>query len=79
MNETTQNPMLPFEDAIGKWVSLFKIQTWEELKAMSNQYMESAAKTIFELSADQCIQEYCLAHEEYETYKQYRNRQLAEI
>ena len=53
---------------IDKWAAFFKIQTWEELKEMAatNQYMQSAADTIFELSSDENIRELCRRRAEYE-------------
>ena len=53
---------------IDKWATFFKLETGEELKAMAatNQYMQSAAGTIFELSSDENIRELCRRRAEYE-------------
>lgn len=53
---------------IDKWASFFKMKTWEKLKAMAatNQYMQSAAYTIFELSSDKNIRDLCKRRAEYE-------------
>lgn len=66
---------------IDKWAALFKAKTWKELKimAVSNQYMKSAAHTLYELSADQFVREQCRAREEYEAYERYRDRQIASL
>lgn len=47
--------------------------------AASNQYMKSAVKTLYELSADQFVREQCRAREEYEAYERYRDRQIASL
>jgi len=58
---------------IDQWVTFFKTKTWKELKAMAatNQYMEAAADTIFELSSDENIRELCRRREDYEAYERY--------
>ena len=64
---------------IDQWAKLFKIKTWEELKAMAatDQYMESAADTMYELSADRMIREQCRRHAEYELYQKYQAEENA--
>ena len=66
---------------IDKWVAFFKIKTWEELKAMAatNQYMQSAADTIFELSSDENIRELCRRRAEYEADERHNARNIAII
>jgi len=51
-----------------KWAAFFKAKTWKELKAMAatNQYMEAAVNTIYELSSDETIQELCRSRAENE-------------
>ncbi len=58
---------------IDLWAKLFKAKTWEELKTMAatNQYMESAANTMYELSADRMVKEQCRRRAEYELYQKY--------
>ncbi len=64
---------------IDQWAKLFKIKTWEELKAMAatDQYMESAADTMYELSADRMIREQCRRRAEYELYQKYQAEENA--
>ena len=66
---------------IDKWAAFFKIKTWEELKAMAatNQYMQSAADTIFELSSDENIRELCRRRAEYEADERHNARNVAII
>ena len=65
---------------IDKWAALFKAKTWEELKSMavSNQYMEAAANTIFELSSDEFVREQCRARDEYNAYVKHQQQIIAE-
>lgn len=58
---------------IDQWVTFFKARTWKELKAMAatNQYMEAAADTIYELSSDEIIRELCRRREDQEAYERY--------
>ena len=64
---------------IDQWAKLFKAKTWEELKtmAMTNQYMESAANTMDELSADRMVREQCRRRAEYELYQKYQAEENA--
>lgn len=66
---------------IDRWASLFKAKTWKELKsvAASNQYMQSAVNTIYELSSDETIREQCRAREEFEAYQRYLNKQINDL
>lgn len=52
---------------LDSWAKLFKANTWEEIAmlASDNNYMNEAARTMFQLSADEQIRERCLAREEY--------------
>ena len=65
---------------IDKRAALFKAKTWEELKSMavSNQYMEAAANTIFELSSDEFVREQCRARDEYNAYVKHQQQIIAE-
>lgn len=62
---------------IDNWAKLFKATTWEEIKmlASENEYIKEAAKTMFELSADEQIRKRCLDREEY--YQDLRNYEHA--
>ena len=66
---------------IDRWASLVKAKTWKELKsvAASNQYMQSAVNTIYELSSDETIREQCRAREEFEAYQRYLNKQINDL
>lgn len=63
---------------IDQWARLFKARTWEELKAMAmtNQYIEAAANTIYELSSDESVQEQCRRREEFEHYQRLREQKI---
>ena len=52
---------------IDYWAKLFKATTWEEIKmiAAKDQTINEAAKTIFQLSADEQIRKRCRDREEY--------------
>ncbi|MDE7477589.1 MAG: hypothetical protein K2M91_06525, partial [Lachnospiraceae bacterium] len=52
-----------------------------ELKSMaaSNQYMEAAANTIFELSSDENIRELCRRRAEFEAYERYQNAEIEKL
>lgn len=45
--------------------------------AMTNQYMESAANTMYELSADRMVREQCRRRAEYELYQKYQAEENA--
>ena len=52
---------------IDHWASLFKATTWEELKMLSksNEYLQEAVSTAYQLSQDERIRQQCEAREEY--------------
>ena len=66
---------------LDKWAAFFKAKTWKELKSMaaSNQYMEAAANTIFELSSDENIRELCRRRAEFEAYERYQNAEIDKL
>lgn len=66
---------------IDKWAAFFKLKTWEELKTMAatNQYMQSAADTIFELSSDENIRDLCRRRAEYEADERRNARNVVTI
>ena len=49
------------EHQIDYWVKLFKAQTWEEVKCMSekNEYINEASKTIFQMTEDEMVRNRC--------------------
>jgi predicted transposase/invertase (TIGR01784 family) len=53
---------------LDKWAALFKVQTWEELKAMAetNEDIAEAAQTMYVLSSDKRIIEQCRRRKEVE-------------
>lgn len=59
------------------WAKLFKANTWEEIKmlASENESIAEAAKTMFELSADEQIRKRCRDREEY--YQDLKNYERA--
>ena len=64
---------------IDKWAALFKSKSWEELKSMAaiNEYMKSAAETIYEVSSDENIREQCRRRAEFESYERYINNLIS--
>ena len=64
---------------IDHWAAFFKSKTWKELIALAatNQYMESAANTIFELSSDENIRELCRRRAEFEAHERHTLEELA--
>ena len=53
------------------WARLFKANTWEEIKmlAENNEYLESAANSLYEAYADRMVRERCRACREAERYE----------
>lgn len=53
---------------IDRWATLFKATTWEEIKmlASTNEYINEAYKTIYQMSADEQIRKRCRDREEYD-------------
>ena len=53
------------------WARLFKANTWEEIKmlAENNEYLESAANSLYEANADRMVRERCRARREAERYE----------
>lgn len=66
---------------LDKWAAFFKAKTWKELKAMAatNQYMEAAVNTIYELSSDETIRELCRRREENEAYERYIKAEIERL
>ena len=63
---------------IDHWASLFKATTWEELKMLSksNEYLQEAVSTAYQLSQDERIRQQCEAREEYYRIENTRQMEL---
>ena len=69
---------------IHHWAKLFKATTWEEIKMLTadNTFLEEAAETVFQLSAEEQIRMQCEAREDYyrqQRYIQQKLERLAEL
>lgn len=66
---------------LDNWATFFKAKTWKELKAMAvtNQYMEAAVNTIYELSSDETIRELCRRREENKAYERYIKAEIERL
>jgi predicted transposase/invertase (TIGR01784 family) len=64
---------------LDKWAALFKVNTWEELKAMAetNEYIAEAAQTMYVLSSDKRIIEQCRRRKEVEWEHNYYVSRIA--
>lgn len=47
--------------------------------AMTNQYMEAAANTIFEISSDENIRELCRRRAEFEAFERQQKAEIAQL
>lgn len=64
--DLTQIQLATAEDKLYKidyWARLFKATTWEEIKmiAHNNEYLTEASQSLYEMNADDMIQEKCYA------------------
>ncbi len=69
--DLTQAELATTEDRqnnLYQWAKLFKAQTWEEIKmlAKENEYIEEAAMTMFDVTAEENIRLQCEARQRYE-------------
>ena len=69
---------------IHHWAKLFKATTWEEIKMLTadNTFLEEAAETVYQLSAEEQIRMQCEAREDYyrqQRYIQHKLDRLAEL
>lgn len=69
--DLTQTELATTEDcqySLYQWAKLFKAQTWEEIKmlAKENEYIEEAAVTMFDVTAEENIRLQCEARQRYE-------------
>ena len=65
---------------IDHWAGLFKSTTWEELKmyAESNEYLQEAAESVYDLTQEEKIRQQCEAREDYRRRTVGRERMLKE-
>ncbi|MCM1027319.1 MAG: Rpn family recombination-promoting nuclease/putative transposase, partial [Roseburia sp.] len=58
-----------------KWAALFKATAWEEIKmyAQTNEYIQEAANTIYQLTQEERIRQQCEARDDY--YRRQRSVQ----
>ena len=61
------------------WAQLFKAKTWEELKmlASGNEYLESAAQSVYTANADDIVRQKCQAREESERHERTLRRDIS--
>lgn len=61
------------------WAHLFRMNTWEELKAMAakNEYFEETAKTLYALGSDARIREECRRRNDYLKQQKYYKTTIA--
>ena len=66
---------------IDYWARLFKATTWEEIKmlAENNSFLQEAAATAYQLSAEEAIRLQCEAREEYYKQQRYIQKQLKKL
>lgn len=66
---------------IDYWARLFKATTWEEIKmiAKNNEYLSEASQTLYEMNADEIIQEKCYARLRYTQQQNSMNRKMNEL
>lgn len=57
-----------YENTLYQWAKLFKAETWEEIKMLAekNEYIEEAAVTMYDVSAEENIRLQCEARLRYE-------------
>lgn len=57
-----------YENTLHQWAKLFKAETWEEIKMLAekNEYIEEAAVTMYDVSAEENIRLQCEARLRYE-------------
>ena len=53
---------------IDYWAALFKSETWEELRMMTenNEYLQEAAESLYIANADEIVRQQCIAREDAE-------------
>ncbi len=63
---------------IDKWASLFKAETWEDIKMLAEKYeaIDEAATTIYQLSGDERIRQQCEDREKNEMERLYIENRL---
>ena len=66
---------------IDDWAKLFTTTSWEELKMIANKdpYFDEATQTMYELNADEIIQQQCRARREYYKRMNFHKKTLQEL
>ena len=66
---------------IDYWARLFKATTWEEIRmiAKDNEYLTEASETLYELNADQMIQERCYARRCFMVNQNITNQEMEKL
>jgi len=66
---------------IHHWAKFFKATTWEEIKMLSaeNTFLEEAAETVYQLSAEEKIRMQCEAREDYYRQQRYIQKKLERL
>lgn len=61
---------------LDEWAALFKATEWEEIKMLTQQseYLQEAAQSMYQLSADEKIRQQCEAREENERIERYMKK-----
>jgi len=64
----TESAAEDYENTLYQWAKLFKAKTWEEIKMLAekNEYIEEAAVTMYDVSAEENIRLQCEARLRYE-------------
>ena len=74
---TTEDQAYKIDD----WAKLFTTTSWEELKMIANKdpYFDEATQTMYELNADEIIQQQCRARREYYKRMNLHKKTLQEL
>lgn len=66
---------------IDYWARLFKATTWEEIKMIAdkNEYLTEASQTLYEMNADDMVQEKCYARLQYTQLQNSINKKMNEL
>jgi len=66
---------------VERWARLFKARTWEEIKmlAAENSFLEEAAETVYELSAEEMVRLQCEAREDFYRQQNYMKQKMEKL
>jgi hypothetical protein len=66
---------------IDQWATIFKAQTWEELRALATQnaVFNNVAETMFRYSCDRDVLEQCRKIEDQQKYVAYQNNKIESL